>query len=266
MANRVFNFNPGPSTLPLEVLKIVQEELLDYRGTGMSIIESSHRSPEFDEINNQAMALAKEILGLGDNYKENIYPQEAVCSVNDNELSKISSFKTPGKVIAVLRMPEYNIDKNDIIAGLSLVLDTVQDPGNLGNIIRIADWFGIRNIFCSYECADCYNPKVVQSTMGAIIRVNLYYVDLRDLLEEYSSIPDFTIYGTFLKGDPVHNRNLDKKAFIVLGNESKGIAERYLPYIKSRLFIPKYDPNNSAVESLNVSAAAAIICYEFRRR
>jgi len=203
---------------------------------------------------------------LGDNYKENIYPQEAVCSVNDNELSKISSFKTPGKVIAVLRMPEYNIDKNDIIAGLSLVLDTVQDPGNLGNIIRIADWFGIRNIFCSYECADCYNPKVVQSTMGAIIRVNLYYVDLRDLLEEYSSIPDFTIYGTFLKGDPVHNRNLDKKAFIVLGNESKGIAERYLPYIKSRLFIPKYDPNNSAVESLNVSAAAAIICYEFRRR
>jgi TrmH family RNA methyltransferase len=201
-----------------------------------------------------------------DNYKEDIHHREAVCSVSDYELSKISSLKTPGKVIAVLRMPGHNINKDDIISSLSLVLDTVQDPGNLGNIIRIADWFGIRNIFCSSECADCYNPKVVQATMGSIIRVNIYYVDLKDLLEEYSSIAEFTVYGTFLQGEPVYNKNLEEKAFIVLGNESKGISERYLPYIKSRLFIPKYNRDSIGVESLNVAAAAAVICSEFRRR
>ena len=201
-----------------------------------------------------------------DNYKENIYPPESIYTINYYELYKISSFKTPGKAIAVLRMPEHNINKNDIISSLSLVLDTVQDPGNLGNIIRIADWFGIRNIFCSYECADCYNPKVVQATMGAIIRIKICYVDLKDLLEKYSSLPEFTVYGAFLHGEPIYNKNLEKKAFIVLGNESKGISERYLPYIKSRLFIPNYDHNNRGVESLNVSAAAAVICSEFRRR
>jgi TrmH family RNA methyltransferase len=203
---------------------------------------------------------------LQENYTEAVLTRENICIANYNELAKISSLKSPGKAIAVLGMPEHVIDRDSVVNGLSLVLDTIQDPGNLGNIIRIADWFGIRNVFCSSECADCYNPKVVQSTMGSILRVSIHYVDLKDLLEDYSSIPGFEIYGTFLSGKPVYGENLAKKAFIVLGNESRGITERYLPYIKSRLFIPQYGSKFAYAESLNVAAAAAIICSEFRRR
>ncbi len=203
---------------------------------------------------------------LQENYTGTVPASENICIANDNELAKISSLKTPGKAIAVLGMPEHVIDRNNVVNGLSLVLDTIQDPGNLGNIIRIADWFGIRNVFCSGECADCYNPKVVQATMGSILRVGIHYVDLKDLLEDYSSIPGFAIYGAFLKGKPVYGENLAKKAFVVLGNESRGISKRYLPYIKSRLFIPQYGSKSGYAESLNVAAAAAIICSEFRRR
>jgi TrmH family RNA methyltransferase len=203
---------------------------------------------------------------LQKNYKGTILNNENICIANYNELAKISSLKSTGKAIAVLGMPEHVINRDIVVNGLSLVLDTIQDPGNLGNIIRIADWFGIRNVFCSGECADCYNPKVVQSTMGSILRVSIHYVDLKDLLEGYSSIPGFEIYGTFLSGKPVYGENLAKKAFIVLGNESRGISKRYLPYIKSRLFIPQYGSKSAYAESLNVAAAAAIICSEFRRR
>jgi TrmH family RNA methyltransferase len=203
---------------------------------------------------------------LQENHAETVFVRENICTANYNELAKISSLKTPGKVIAVLGMPEHVIDRDSVINGLSLVLDTIQDPGNLGNIIRIADWFGIRNVFCSGECADCYNPKVVQSTMGSILRVSIHYVDLKDFLKDYSSIPGFTIYGTFLSGKPVYGENLAKNAFIVLGNESRGISKRYFPYIKTRLFIPQFGRKSVYAESLNVAAAAAIICSEFRRR
>jgi TrmH family RNA methyltransferase len=203
---------------------------------------------------------------LQDNHAETAFARENICIANDNELAGISSLKTPGKVIAVLGMPEHVIDRGNVVSGLSLVLDTIQDPGNLGNIIRIADWFGIRDVFCSVECADCYNPKVVQATMGSILRVNTHYIDLKNLLEDYSSAIGFTIYGTFLSGKPVYGENLAKNAFIVLGNESRGISKRYFPYIKSRLFIPQYGKKSASAESLNVAAAAAIICSEFRRR
>jgi TrmH family RNA methyltransferase len=203
---------------------------------------------------------------LQENQAETIFTRENICIANDNELARISSLKTPGKAIAVLGMPEHIIDRDSVVNGLSLVLDTIQDPGNLGNIIRIADWFGISNVFCSGECADCYNPKVVQATMGSILRINIHYIDLKNLLEEYSSIPGFKIYGTFLSGMPVYGEELSKKAFIVLGNESRGISDRYLPYIKSRLFIPKYMGKSAYAESLNVAAAAAIVCYEFNRK
>ncbi len=200
------------------------------------------------------------------NTKGNFNIMRDIVEVSTSDANKISSFKTSCDVMAVLRIAEHKIKKNDILSGLSLVLDKVQDPGNLGNIIRIADWFGINSIFCSNDCVDCYNPKVVQATMGAIIRIKVYYLNLKNLLKEYSSASGFNIYGTFLQGRSIYNETLDKKAFIILGNESKGISSKYFPYIKSRLCIPKYSSNVNSIESLNISAAAAIVCSEFRRR
>ncbi len=203
---------------------------------------------------------------LKDNFKEVTGRPENILTVSERDLSIISSFKTPAKVIAVLHIPEQSINKDIVINDISLVLDEIQDPGNLGNIIRIADWFGIENIFCSHDCADRFNPKVIQATMGAFIRVNVWNVNLKELLAEYSSVPEFTVYGTFLDGESIYKQELAEKAFIVMGNESRGIAEKYTPYIKSRLFIPHYPVRAGGVESLNVSAATAIICSEFRRR
>lgn len=203
---------------------------------------------------------------LKNNYKNKIYPPENIITVSAYELSKISSFKTPGEIMALLHIPEHIINKDDIIKNISLVLDRIQDPGNLGNIIRIADWFGIKNIFCSQGCADCFNPKVVQATMGAIMRINVYYINLKDLLAEYSSVPGFTVYGTFLDGESIYDKDLDKRAFIVLGNESGGISKNYMPYITTKLYVPKYTNQTGSIESLNVSAATAIVCSEFRRR
>ncbi len=189
-----------------------------------------------------------------------------VIAVSEADMKKISSFKTSGEALAVIQIPVHQIIRTEIISGLSLVLDKVQDPGNMGNIIRIADWFGIRNIFCSFDCVDCYNPKVVQATMGAIIRIKVHYLYLAGLLEDYSSIPEFNIYGTFLKGRPVYDEKLNNNAFIMLGNESKGISDDYLKYIKTKLVIPKYTVHDKSIDSLNISAAAAIVCSEFRRK
>lgn len=213
--------------------------------------------------------LVKQLIGteqwLKDNYKDEICRPEDIFIVSEHEISKISSFKTPAKVIAVLYIPEQSVNKDNVINGISLVLDKIQDPGNLGNIVRIADWFGIENIFCSHDCADRFNPKVIQATMGAFMRVNVWNVDLKELLEEYSSIPEFTVYGTFLNGESIYEKDLEKRAFVVMGNESKGISKKYIPYIKSRLFIPNYAAQAGGVESLNVSAATAVVCSEFRR-
>jgi TrmH family RNA methyltransferase len=214
--------------------------------------------------------LVKELVAteqwLKNSSTKNINVINDIIMVSQSDIKKISSFKTSGDVIAVLQVPEYQVIKTEILTDVSLVLDKVQDPGNLGNIIRIADWFGINNIFCSVDCVDCFNPKVIQATMGAIIRIKVHYLDLKELLEEYSSVEGFSIYGTFLKGRSIYDENLDNKGFIILGNESKGISAEYMPYIESRLVIPKYAYNSNSIESLNIAAAAAIVCSEFKRK
>ena len=242
-------------------LKKYREKYGEYLVEGEKIIK---------ELIDARYPLLKQLIAtrqwLKDNYRNEIYPPEDILIVTVYELSKISSFKTPGEVIAVVRIPDHIINKAVIINDISLVLDKIQDPGNLGNIIRIADWFGIKNIFCSHDCADCFSPKVVQATMGAIMRINVYYVNLKDLLEEYTSVPGFTVYGTFLSGESIYDKDLDTRAFIVMGNESRGISKSYISYITTRLFVPKYAHQTGSVESLNVSAATAIVCSEFRRR
>jgi len=188
-----------------------------------------------------------------------------IIEINDKELSQISFQKTPNQAMALVQIPNYQFDLIEITEGLSLYLDGVQDPGNLGTIIRLADWFGIRHVFCGEGCADPFSPKTVQSTMGAIIRVKTYTTDesFFQLLKNHH--PDFPVYGTFLYGENLYNTPLSSQAMIVMGNESKGISDEVAQFITQRLLIPSYPPGEPTSESLNVATAAAIVCAEFRR-
>jgi TrmH family RNA methyltransferase len=188
-----------------------------------------------------------------------------IIVLTPGEMKKISSFKSPPDVFALIQIPQYQLEFDEIAGSLSLMLDTIQDPGNLGNIIRIADWFGIRNIICSPDSADCYNPKVLQSTMGSIMRVKTHYTDLRLLLQRLSQLPEFGIYGTFTNGSNIYTSGLFPVGVIIMGNESKGIRKELFPYIKERISIPAFQ-NQHDIDSLNVAAATAVICSEFKRR
>jgi len=188
-----------------------------------------------------------------------------VIEINDKELSQISFLKTPNQAIALVKIPDYQLDLAEITSGLSLYLDEVQDPGNLGTIIRLADWFGIRHVLCGQGCADPFNPKTVQSTMGAIIRVKTYQTDESFFLQLKNYRPDFPVYGTFLDGENLYNTSLSSHAVIVMGNESKGISDGVAKYVNQRLLIPSYPLGQPTSESLNVATAAAIVCAAFRR-
>ncbi|MCY1633374.1 TrmH family RNA methyltransferase [Marinifilum sp. D737] len=179
-------------------------------------------------------------------------------------MKKVSSLKTPSPVLAVFRIPASDIDEHTIKNSLSILLDDVQDPGNLGTIIRIADWFGIKNIFCSQNTVDVYNPKVIQASMGAIARVKVSYSSLSDLISHYHT-EDFPVYGTFLEGETIYKCELQNKGFIVMGNEGQGISEEIGQMVSDKLFIPNFPADQETSESLNVSVATSIICSEFRR-
>ncbi len=179
------------------------------------------------------------------------------------DLERMSQLSTPTQVIAVYKIPAFEIDETAISQGLTIALDRVQDPGNLGTIMRIADWFGIRQIIASHDTVDVYNPKVVQSTMGAISRVKVHYVDLPEWLDSHSSLP---IYGTFLNGNNIYSSHLTSHGIIVMGNEGKGISDAVASKVNQRLLIPSYPPESNTSESLNVGMATAITIAEFRRR
>ena len=186
--------------------------------------------------------------------------------VSEDELSRISFLQHPQQVLAVFPMPSYDesIDYAKELKGkLTLALDSVQDPGNLGTIIRIADWFGIETILCSHETADAYNPKVIQATMGSIARVRIIYTDLTETLEAIAS--EMPIYGTFLDGENIHSRQLPQEAVIVMGNEGKGISQDVARLVTDRVLIPNYPAGRPTADSLNVAIATAITCAEFRR-
>lgn len=184
--------------------------------------------------------------------------------VSHDELKRVSMLTTPQDVLAVYAIPQRTLDEDALCGELSLVLDTVQDPGNLGTIIRIADWMGIGNIICSPESADVYNPKVVQATMGSLSRVAVHYVPLQPFVQRMQG--RVAVYGTFLDGDNMYEMPLTAGGLIVMGNEGKGISPGLEPYITHRLFIPNYPQGAVTGESLNVAVATAITCAEFRRR
>jgi len=189
-----------------------------------------------------------------------------IIEINDRELLQISFQKTPNQAMALVKIPNNHLDLAELTKGLSLYLDGVQDPGNLGTIIRLADWFGIRHLLCSQECADPFSPKTVQSTMGAIIRVKTYQTDESFFRILKKHCPDFPVYGTFLNGENLYNASLSPQAVIVMGNESKGISNCVAQYVNKRLLIPSYSHDEPTSESLNVATAAAIVCAEFRRK
>ena len=189
-----------------------------------------------------------------------------IIEISDKELSQISFQKTPNQVMALVRIPNYPLDMAEVANGLSLYLDQVQDPGNMGTIIRLADWFGIRHVMCSRGCADPFNPKTVQSTMGAVIRVKTHQTDVEFFGQLKSHHPNFPVYGTFLEGKNLYNTPLSSNAVIVMGNESKGISDAVAQHVNRRLLIPSYPPGEPTSESLNVATATAIVCAEFRKR
>ena len=192
---------------------------------------------------------------------------ETILEIKDNEeLKKISSLTTPHQALAVFYKPQSNIKTDCIIDRneLTLALDEIQDTGNLGTIIRIADWFGIRKIVCSMNTADAYNTKTVQATMGALANVEITYTDLAKTLRQAHSI-GINIYGTFLNGENIYKTEFIKNGIIVMGNEGRGISSEIEKFITQRLTIPNFSNNSHTSESLNVAIATAIVCSEFRR-
>lgn len=188
---------------------------------------------------------------------------EDMVEVSDKELSRASLLKTPQQVLAVFEQPEYEMNPEVITRSLCLALDDVQDPGNLGTIIRLADWFGIEHIFCSPNTADAYNPKTVQATMGGIARVKLHYTPLPGLIRSLAQVP---IYGTFLDGVNIYSQELSTNGLIVMGNEGNGISDEVERLIDRKLYIPNYPAERETSESLNVAIATAVVCAEFRRQ
>ena len=204
---------------------------------------------------------------------ENVYRKE---DIGADAMSRISALSSPSPVLAVVKKPADSIIDNiaelqPLISkgGLFIALDAIRDPGNLGTILRIADWFGIEAVFASKDTVDVFNPKVVQSTMGAIFRVKMHYVDLPVLFEKIRDI-DGKIFGTFLDGKNMYERELDNgvdaPSVIVIGNEANGISNEVEALVSDRLYIPPYPQDSPGSESLNAAVATAITVAEFRRR
>lgn len=193
-------------------------------------------------------------------------PGERVYEASGRELAQISSLSTPPKVIAVYRLPELSVPAPEELKGkLTLMLDGVQDPGNLGTIMRVADWFGVRQIIASPDTCDIFNPKAVQATMGAIGRVHICYTPLLPYLHECAAL-SIPVFGTLLEGQNIYEASLGAEGIIIMGNEGSGISAPLRPLIASPLFIPSYPAGAPTVESLNVAMATGITLSEFRRR
>lgn len=181
---------------------------------------------------------------------------DAITEITDQELKSISALHTPSGVLGVFKIPSPEIlDFQDWV----LALDAVKDPGNLGTIIRLCDWFGITQLVCSEGTVDCYNPKVLQATMGSIARVNIHYTDLGSLLKE-QNLP---VYGAFMDGNRIYQEAFPKKGVLVLGNEANGISTEIEQLVSTKIGIPQF--GTQAVESLNVATATAILLSELRR-
>jgi RNA methyltransferase, TrmH family len=218
------------------------------------------------EVMNSSLAVAH-IYATNEWLKKNPIIQNGIeiIEVSNQELERISDLKTPQEVMAIVEMRHPASPVTEISRELSLVLDEIQNPGNFGTILRTADWFGIQNIYCSENTTDLYNNKVIQASMGAICRVNVYYAALEKLLGDAKEM-NIPILGTFLEGENIYTAKLPASGLIVLGNEGNGISKSLWPYINHKIKIPEIQREGSMPESLNVAVAAGIVCSEFMRR
>lgn len=205
----------------------------------------------------QLFAIEKWFEHFGKKISDNI----ETIKISENELSRMSSLKTPNQVLAVAKIPDNSILTSLQFADLTLLLDGMNDPGNLGTILRIADWFGIKTVICSENTVDLYNPKTIQASMGSLFRVDVYYQNLPAVIRE--SGHDMEVFGAFLNGKNIYREQLPTKGIIVIGSEAHGISTEVASLVKNRLFIPSF---SQGAESLNASVATAIVCSEFRRR
>ncbi len=210
----------------------------------------------------------KLICYTGDDVDRRIVSHPAAVAVDRKTMDRISLLASPSPALAVVAMPA--VPQSDVAAlaadpkALCLALDGVRDPGNMGTIIRIADWFGIDAVLASRDSVELYNPKTIQSTMGSIFRKKVVYCDLVEAASLFAAA-GAPVYGTFLDGDDIYSGRLEGHALVIMGSESFGIRDYLAASVSKRLFIPPYPRSGSGCESLNVSAAAAIVCSEFRR-
>ena len=190
---------------------------------------------------------------------------DEIIPVSYDELRKLSTLSTPHNAMALIPMPDDELDQDALRTSLGVALDFIQDPGNLGTIIRAAAWFGIRNVICSKNCVDVYNPKVIQASMGAMLNVRVYYLDLENVLEN-ACARGVTIYAAVLDGTSIYSSEPGNCGIILLGNESRGISDELMKYITVKLSIPKFTVAEYGIDSLNAGMAASIIFSEFARR
>lgn len=188
---------------------------------------------------------------------EPVFSEASTTVISQKELQKVSGLKSPNVALAVFKIPKQQDINTE---GLILALDDVRDPGNLGTIIRLCDWFGIKHLVCSMATVDCYNPKVVQATMGSLTRVQLSYLQLETFMTSYP----YDSFGTFMDGHSIYTENLPKNGLIVMGNEANGISENIAQMVTRKISIPRFGAVQ-ATESLNVATATAIVLNEFRR-
>lgn len=217
---------------------------------GLKSVEEFANSPYQIEVVYHTSAMVPKMLKLSHkiNFEE----------ISSNILEKISQLKTPQEVLALVKIPtQHGLNYTSLQKKFSLVLDSVQDPGNMGTIIRTADWFGIENIICSEDTVDAYNPKVVQATMGSLSRISVHYVDLEATLPE----TELPIFGTLLEGTSLYQTNFGSEGLLVMGNEGNGITEPIKKLITTAITIP----GSGNAESLNVAIATAICCSEIQR-
>lgn len=240
----------------LELKKFRQE-------TGLFVAEGPKVVGDLSEMTTpQTIIATTDYSGLQD------CPCERII-VSDEELRRASFLQHPQQVIGIFRQPVYTAEERQTAINLArkelvLALDGVQDPGNMGTIIRVADWFGIRTIICSHHCADVWNPKVVQATMGSIARVKILYEPLENVILTLGK--ETPVYGTLLDGNNIYDEELSQHGIIIMGNEGNGISEGIRILVNRRLLIPQYSTGQTRAESLNVAIATAVVCSEFRRR
>jgi TrmH family RNA methyltransferase len=180
-----------------------------------------------------------------------------------HDISKGSHLVTPQPVLALVKIPDEKDPSPVQGSGMALGFEAIRDPGNLGTVIRTADWFGIGEIVCSKDSVDQYNPKVVQATMGSLFRVRVRYVDLKQQLESWSGLGK-PVYGTFLEGENIYEIPIEQSPLVLFGNESKGLSSELTPYVRRKITVPSF--GSSKAESLNLASSVAVICAEIRRR